>query len=61
MNDLDILFDLIKKGKEGQNSGFKTGLDKLDKLVGGIQPSRYYLLTGSSSSGNLIAVLKSDF
>lgn len=57
MNDLDILFDLIKKGKEGQNSGFKTGLDKLDKLVGGIQPSRYYLLTGSSSSGKTTLVV----
>lgn len=57
MDDINVLWDLIKAGKEGNNIGLSTGLKKLDKIIGGIQPSRYYLLGASSSAGKSALVI----
>lgn len=57
MQDLDKLFDLINQGRNGQNKGLSVKLSKLDKLLGGIQPSRYYCISGASSSGKSALVL----
>ena len=51
MNDLDLLWQLIEQGREGNNIGTDIGLAKLNKIIGGIQPSRYYLVGASSSVG----------
>lgn len=51
MTELDILWSLINRGKKGENIGRSTGLRKLDKIIGGIQPSRYYLVGAASSVG----------
>ena len=57
MTDLDILWALIKRGKTGENIGISTGLPKLDKLIGGIQPHRYYLCGAGSSVGKTSFIL----
>jgi len=57
MNDINILWKLIKNGREGKNKGISTGLHKLDKIIGGIQPSRYYLISAASSAGKTALVL----
>lgn len=57
MNDLTILWKLIEKGRKGENIGVSTGLPKLDKLIGGIQPSRYYLISAASSAGKTALAL----
>lgn len=57
MNDINVLWDLIKAGKEGKNIGLSTGLKKLDKIIGGIQPSRYYLIGAASSAGKSALVI----
>ena len=41
MSDIGILWKLIEDGRKGKNIGTSTGLSKLDKLIGGIQDSRY--------------------
>lgn len=51
MQEIEILWHLIEQGRKGNNIGTSTGLPKLDKLIGGIQPSRYYLCSASSSAG----------
>lgn len=51
MNDIDILWRLIDRGRKGENIGVSTGLPKLDKLIGGIQPGRYYLISSATSGG----------
>lgn len=66
----DDLFNLIEEGKAGKNVGLSTGLPKLDKILGGIQPSRYYLCAAASSVGktsfmlyimyNLLKQIKKD-
>lgn len=53
----DELFSMIDKGREGQNIGLSTGLPKLDKIIGGIQPSRYYLCAAASSVGKTSLML----
>ena len=57
MDDISILWDLIEQGKCGKNVGLSTGLKKLDKIIGGIQPSRYYLLGAGSSVGKSALVI----
>ena len=50
-NNVKLLFDLIDKGRSGKNIGLKTGIDKLDKYVGGIQRGIYTLIFGLSGAG----------
>ena len=57
MTDLDLLWTLIDKGKKGDNVGISSGLSKLDKLIGGIQPHRYYLCGAASSVGKTAFIL----
>ena len=42
MNNVASLWKLIERGRQGENIGASTGLSKLDKIIGGIQQSRYY-------------------
>ena len=51
MTGLDILWNQIDKGRRGENIGISTGISKLDKVIGGIQPSRYYTIAAQSSAG----------
>ena len=51
MNNVASLWQLIERGRKGENIGTSTGLPKLDKIIGGIQPSRYYLVGAASSAG----------
>jgi len=44
MNGISQLWGLIDKGRRGENIGRSTGIPKLDKVIGGIQPSRYYTI-----------------
>ena len=57
MSDLNILWHMIEKGRKGDNLGTSTGLSKLDKLIGGIQSSRYYVISAASSVGKTAYVL----
>lgn len=57
MNNVASLWQLIERGRKGENIGASTGLPKLDKIIGGIQPSRYYLVGASSSVGKSSFVL----
>lgn len=57
MSEISILWHLIEKGRKGENIGTSTGLSKLDKIIGGIQPSRYYLISAASSVGKTAFVL----
>lgn len=51
MQEIEILWHLIEQGRKGNNIGTSIGLPKLDKLIGGIQPSRYYVISAGSSVG----------
>ena len=51
MNGLDQLWNKINKGKKGENVGKSTGMSKLDKVIGGIQPHIYHLIGAASSAG----------
>lgn len=57
MTDIELVWALIDKGKKGDNIGVSTGLNKLDKIIGGIQRSRYYLISASSSVGKTALAL----
>lgn len=57
MSHLNLLWHLIKQGKEGKNKGLSTGLPKLDSIIGGLQQSRYYCISGATSSGKTALVL----
>lgn len=57
MSVLDQLWKLINKGKRGESIGKSTGMPKLDKIIGGIQPHRYYLISAASSVGKTSHVL----
>lgn len=50
-NNINELWSLIENGKSGRNIGIKTGLDKLDNVIGGIQSSRYMVIGAQSSAG----------
>lgn len=57
MTDLELLWTQIEKGKNGENIGISTGLPKLDKVIGGIQPSRLYTVAAASSVGKSALIL----
>ena len=57
MGLLDQLWSQIEKGRKGDNVGKSTGMQKLDKVIGGIQPHRYYLVGAASSVGKTSYVL----
>ena len=57
MNNLDTLWNQINNGKKGLNKGMSTGMPKLDKIIGGIQPHRYYLVGAASSVGKTSYIL----
>lgn len=57
MKNTDALWDLIEKGKNGKNIGLQTGLSKLDKIIGGVHPSTYYLIGAGSSVGKSALVI----
>lgn len=57
MSIVDQLWKLIDKGKNGENVGKSTGMQKLDNIIGGIQPHRYYLISAASSVGKTSYVL----
>lgn len=57
MDDISVLWELIEQGKSGKNIGLSTGLKKLDKIIGGIQPNRYYLIGAGSSVGKSALVI----
>lgn len=46
---IDALNELVQRGKEGKNIGISTGMEKLDKVLYGIQ--RKYIYTIGASSG----------
>ena len=54
---IDQLWAQIIKGRKGENIGRSTGMKKLDKVIGGIQPHRYYLVGAASSVGKTSYVL----
>lgn len=51
MCGISQLWTQIDKGRKGENIGLSTGIPKLDKAIGGIQPSRYYTIAAQSSAG----------
>ena len=53
MTNVDLLYKLIDRGREGKNIGLKTGSETIDEYVGGIQRSNYTLIFGLSGSGIL--------
>lgn len=57
MTDLELLWTQIDKGRKGENIGISTGIPKLDKVIGGIQRSRYYTIAASSSVGKSALML----
>lgn len=57
MTNVDILFNLIDKGREGKNIGLSTGIPKLDEYTGGIQRGIYTLVFGLSGAGKSAVVL----
>lgn len=59
MNNVDLLYDKIERGRIGKNIGLKTGITKLDKYTGGIQRSLYTLIFGVSGSGKSALALYS--
>ena len=57
MAQLDQLWTQIEQGRKGDNIGKSTGMPKLDKVIGGIQPHRYYLVGAASSVGKTSYIL----
>lgn len=51
MNNVDILYKLIASGKQGKNTGYSTGISKLDEYTGGNRRGVYTLIFGLSGSG----------
>ena len=49
----------IQLGIEGKNQGFTTGLDKLDRLTGGVVHSRYLVVTSNPGGGKTALYLYS--
>ena len=58
MNNVDLLYNKIEKGRAGKNIGLKTGLPKMDSFTGGVQPV-YTLIFGISGSGKSALALYS--
>ena len=58
MNNVDILYKLIETGRKGKNTGYSTGIPKLDEYTGGVIgdiTSRRGKPLGQESRGNAIA------
>ena len=51
MNNVDILYKLIETGRKGKNTGYSTGIPKLDEYTGGVRRGIYTLIFGTSGSG----------
>ena len=51
MTNVDLLYELIERGRQGKNIGLNTGIQKIDKFTGGIQRANYTLIFGLSGSG----------
>jgi replicative DNA helicase len=51
MTNVDLLYQLIDRGREGKNIGLNTGSPKIDGYTGGIQRGNYTLIFGLSGSG----------
>lgn len=47
----EVLFDNIRKGREGGNWGLNIGMNKLQQLTSGLTPRTYYVIFGPSGSG----------
>lgn len=45
------LFKLIERGKEGKNKGLSTGLDRLDRIIYGVQRRCIVTIGGDTGSG----------
>ena len=45
------LYNLVKKGKRGENVGIPTGIPKLDAVMYGIQKGHLYTIGASSGIG----------
>ena len=41
----------VERGKLGLNKGLPTGLDRLNKIIGGLQKETYYLIGGEPGTG----------
>lgn len=59
MTITDSVRNQIQLGIEGKNQGFSTGLEKLDKITGGIVHSRYLVLTSNPGGGKTALYLYS--
>ncbi len=57
MTNVDLLYQLIERGREGKNIGLSTGIPKVDSYTGGIQRGNYTLIFGLSGSGKSAWVL----
>lgn len=57
MSIVEELWGLIDNGRKGKNVGLKTGLPKLDKVLGGIQMGKYLTVSALSSVGKTSFVL----
>ena len=57
MTNVDFLYQLIDRGREGKNIGLNTGIPKMDAYTGGIQRGNYTLIFGLSGSGKSAWVL----
>ena len=57
MTNVDLLYELIERGRQGKNIGLNTGIQKIDKFTGGIQRANYTLIFGLSGSGKSAWVL----
>lgn len=55
----ESLLARIDKGREGNNQGFSTGLEKLDNVIDGVTQSTYYLLFSQTSGGKSTLALYS--
>lgn len=49
-----IIIDSIESGRKGDNKGYKTGIDKLDKIIHNFRKSTYLLIGGSSGTGKTL-------
>lgn len=57
MTNVDLLYQLIDRGREGKNIGLNTGSPKIDSYTGGIQRGNYTLVFGLSGAGKSAWVL----
>lgn len=59
MSKVSRLFELIDKGRKGDNVGLSMGMPKLEELIDGVTPETYYLVAGSTGSAKTSFVLYS--